>query len=112
VYQSSIASAAYQSTYSNKLRHCFHLHLLGDLAALLPQGLHIVGSYTSSSSSNASWQPLAGKLPAVTASNTANNATWSITGQQVTAAEAAAPAAAAGTDDAGLDIVAGFVPLR
>jgi hypothetical protein len=35
---------------------------------------------------------------------------WSIAGQQVVAAEAAA--AAAGVDDAGLNIAAGFVPLR
>jgi hypothetical protein len=35
---------------------------------------------------------------------------WSIAGQQVTVAQAAA--AAAGADDAGLNIAAGFVPLR
>jgi hypothetical protein len=37
---------------------------------------------------------------------------WSIAGQQVTAAQAPAPAAASGADDAGLCIAAGFVHLR
>lgn len=85
---------------------------VGDLAALLPHGLHAVGSYSSNSNSSSAWKPAAANVPAVAAADTASSATWSIAGQQVTAAEAAAPAAAAGADDAELNIAAGFVPLR
>lgn len=91
------------------------------VSALLPQGLHVIGSYSSTGSSSNSWQP--SKLPAGTPTLTASStgpgapATWTVNGQQQTdggllAAAAAAAGAAGGAAEDVLQVAAGFVPVR
>lgn len=76
------------------------------LAQHLPQGLLAAGSYTSAASP-APWEP--SNVPvAVTAVNTAaDTANWSVNGQPVAQVETISS-----TEDAGLDILPGHVPLR
>jgi hypothetical protein len=80
---------------------------------LLPVGLYVVGTY-SSSSAPVGWQRATKGVPIITATNTAaaGAAVWSVNGQaQAGGLPAAATAAAAGEGD-GLNVVPGFVPVR
>lgn len=71
---------------------------------LLPQGLHVIGSYTAAD--QAAWQPgnTPAGVPRVTTVNTSSEASWSINGSQGQVQPAAA--------GQGLEIAAGFVPIR
>eukprot|EP00879_Flechtneria_rotunda_P019435 GHRR01020414.1.p1 GENE.GHRR01020414.1~~GHRR01020414.1.p1 ORF type:complete len:447 (+),score=158.91 GHRR01020414.1:299-1639(+) len=80
------------------------------LAQLIPQGLHVIGSYSSSNSTP--WQPQSvDSLPSVAATNStaSSGPAWTINAQHV---DVAIVQAGQQSSDVSLHNIPGFVPLR